>query len=317
MPAPLHFTGLCPQLVSARNPRQELSYHGWKGIIVVAQMTPAGVVTTLAGLAGSTGSSDGTSSVARFNRPIKVAVDSADTVYVADRDNNTIRKVTTPGGVVTTLGGLAGTYGSTDGTGSVARFNNPAGVAVDGAGNVYVADPGNHTLRKAGSPPVITMQPQSQVAVATSNVTFTVVATGSGLTYQWRKGVVDMGGEAGTTLTLSSVTRAASGVYSVLVTGSGGSTPSSDATLRVIVPQRLQPPQRTGGGQWQLLFTDPDNAVGSDLSRFEVHHTANFLGASTVWVTNSGSFTLSNGKILFDHTGSVGTARRFYRVIEK
>ena len=169
----------------------------------------------------------------------------------------------------------------------------------------------------AAPAPTINTPPQSQVAIATSNVTFTVSATGSGLTYQWRKGGVDIGGATSDTLTLNSVTRAASGAYSVVVTSGGSSTPSSDATLRVIVPQRLQPPQRAGGGQFQLLFADPDNAVGGDLSRFEVHHTANFLGASTVWVTNSGSFTLSNGKILFDDAGSTSAPRRYYRVIEK
>ena len=66
-------------------------------------------------------------------------MDSAGNVYVADTGNHTIRKVT-PAGVVTTLAGLAGSLGSADGTGSAARFNYPAGVAVDSAGNVYVAD---------------------------------------------------------------------------------------------------------------------------------------------------------------------------------
>ena len=99
------------------------------------------MVTTLAGLAGSAGSADGTGSAARFNDPVGVAVDSAGNVYVADTDNHTIRKVT-PAGVVTTLAGLAGSSGSADGTGSAARFNDPYGVAVDSAGNVYVADTG-------------------------------------------------------------------------------------------------------------------------------------------------------------------------------
>jgi hypothetical protein len=82
-----------------------------------------------------------------------VAVDSAGNVFVADTFNNTIRKVT-PGGAVTTLAGLAGSYGSADGTGSGVRFGwtpfgpvGPSGVAVDGAGNVYVADTGNSTIR--------------------------------------------------------------------------------------------------------------------------------------------------------------------------
>src|SRR5450756_109755 len=85
-------------------------------------------ITTLAG--NGLGSADGTGSDARFHDPQGVAVDSTGTVYVADRYNNTIRKVT-PTGVVTTLVGLAGSSGSDDGTGSDARFNQPYGVAVD------------------------------------------------------------------------------------------------------------------------------------------------------------------------------------------
>ena len=106
----------------------------------IRKITPAGVVTTLAGLAGNFGSADGTGSDARFQDPSSVAVDSAGNVYVADFGNHTIRKIT-PAGVVTTLAGLAGNFGSADGVGSDARFNQPIGVAVDSAGNVYVAGP--------------------------------------------------------------------------------------------------------------------------------------------------------------------------------
>ena len=76
-----------------------------------------------------------------------VAVDSTGNVYVADQGNSTIRKVTA-GGIVTTLAGSAGTAGSADGTGAAARFYAPTSVAVDGAGNVYVADQYNSTIRK-------------------------------------------------------------------------------------------------------------------------------------------------------------------------
>jgi len=119
----------------------------------IRKVTPVGVVTTLAGTAGMTGSVDGTGAAARFAGPGGVAVDSAGNVYVTD--NQTIRKVTAAG-VVTTLAGTAGTLGSADGTGAAARFNNPTGVAVDSVGNIYVADEGNHTIRKVTASGVVT-----------------------------------------------------------------------------------------------------------------------------------------------------------------
>lgn len=113
----------------------------------IRKVTVAGVVTTLAGMGYSSGSADGTGSLARFSNPDDVAVDGADNVYVADTFNSTIRKIT-PAGVVTTLAGSAVSVGSIDGIGSAARFNRPQGVAVDAAGNVYVADTGNNSIRK-------------------------------------------------------------------------------------------------------------------------------------------------------------------------
>jgi hypothetical protein len=110
--------------------------------------------TTIAGGAGGAGSADGMGITARFAEPSGVAVDSTGNVYVADTGNHTIRKVT-PAGVVTTLAGLAGSKGGADGTGSMARFCYPNSVAVDKAGNVYVADSFNDTIRK-GSPAITT-----------------------------------------------------------------------------------------------------------------------------------------------------------------
>jgi sugar lactone lactonase YvrE len=121
----------------------------------IRKITPSGVVSTLAGLAGKPGSADGTGSAARFNQPNGVAVDNAGNVYVGDSVNDTIRKIT-PAGVVSTLAGLAGQPGSVDGTGSAARFDYPVSVAVDGPGNVYVADQNNHTIRKITPAGVVT-----------------------------------------------------------------------------------------------------------------------------------------------------------------
>jgi sugar lactone lactonase YvrE len=114
----------------------------------VRKITPSGAVSTLAGLAGSSGSADGTGSAARFSNPSALATDAAGNVYVADGANFTIRKIVVATGAVTTLAGLAGNYGSADGAGSAARFIYPQGVATDASGNVYVADTNNHTIRR-------------------------------------------------------------------------------------------------------------------------------------------------------------------------
>ena len=122
------------------------------------QVSPAGVVITLAGLAGNSGSTNGTGNGARFYQPRGVAVDANGNVYVADSYNSTIRKVTTPGGVVTTVVGTAAPVdgGSADGVGSAAQFRDPYGVAVDRAGTVYVSDLANNTIRQITPAGVVT-----------------------------------------------------------------------------------------------------------------------------------------------------------------
>jgi uncharacterized repeat protein (TIGR02543 family) len=130
-------------------------YVGEYGNSTIRKITPGGVVSTLAGLAGNTGSADGTGSAARFKNPNGVAVDNSGNVYVADYGNYTIRKITS-GGAVSTLAGLAGSRGTADGVGSAARFFYPGSIAVDNAGNLYVSDTFNHTIRKAISDGTVT-----------------------------------------------------------------------------------------------------------------------------------------------------------------
>lgn len=121
----------------------------------IRKIAPDGSVTTLAGSVGEPGSADGAGSAARFDRPMAVAADSGGTLFVADAGSHTVRRVT-PDGTVTTLAGRPGEQGCADGAGREARFRSPSGVAVDGSGNVYVADTGNHTLRKITSSGAVT-----------------------------------------------------------------------------------------------------------------------------------------------------------------
>ncbi len=111
----------------------------------VRKITSTGVVTTLAGTAGLSGSVDGTSGSVRFSQPNCIAVDASGNLYVSS--GHAIRKITSTG-LVTTIAGSADLAGSTDGTGTSARFHYPSGLAVAGDGSLMLADTWNHTIRK-------------------------------------------------------------------------------------------------------------------------------------------------------------------------
>ena len=118
------------------------------GAATIRRVTPAGVVTTVAGSAGNAGTIDGVGAAARFEGPVMLAIDPTNgDLIVGDYQAHTLRRVT-PAGVVSTIAGAAGIAGTADGTGSNARFSNPAGVAVDPQGNILVVDQGSNLLRR-------------------------------------------------------------------------------------------------------------------------------------------------------------------------
>jgi hypothetical protein len=209
-----------------------------------------GAVSTVAGQAGTSGSTDGAGGAARFFYPSGVAVDRAGNLYVADTENSTIREVT-PAGIVITVAGQAGASGSADGVGVAARFHFPAGLAVNDAGDLYVADTSNHTVRLGVFPtaPTITTQPQGQTAAAGSNVQFSVTIAGKPApTYQWYFNGTTISGATGSTFSLTNVQSANAGNYTVTATNSAGSVTSNAATLTVNAAPATGGSSSGGGG---------------------------------------------------------------------
>jgi PKD repeat protein len=202
----------------------------------VRMVTPTGVVTTLAG-SGSAGKTDGTGTAASFKFPSGIAADSSGTVYLADTDNQVVRKITSAG-VVTTIGGT-GSLGSADGTGTSASFYNPKDVAVDSSGNLYVVDRGNHTIRKGTLQSVTQAVINASIsALPTSGMApLTVAFTGTGgstvtsdvLSYLWTFG-------DGSTSTEKNPSHAftAAGTYSVTLSVSNATGQSGAATAQTI-----------------------------------------------------------------------------------
>ena len=205
----------------------------------IRKITAAGVVTTLAGTAGVTGAANGTGAAATFDGPNSVATDSTGNVYVADFSNDTIRKVT-PSGVVTTLAGTPQDSGSADGTGAAARFNQPLGVATDDAGNIYVADAGNDTIRKITSAGTVT------TLAGTAGVAGAADGTGAAARFDHPSGVaVDASGNIYVADSFSNTIRKVTHT-AVVTTVAGtswttaeGSTDGTGAAARFLYPQGI------------------------------------------------------------------------------
>ena len=169
--------------------------------------------------------------------------------------------------------------------------------------------------------PVITgLSPTNNLIVVRTNsagifpISFTVSATNA-VSYQWSFAGTSIPGETAPTLWINNARRTNNGLYTIAITGPGG-TVTTNASLHMIVPQRVQTVQRLADGSIRLLFGDDDAGLPTDLARLEMHSTTN-LRAPITWTTNVNSMLFTNGFVQFEDMQASGEARKFYRVIER
>jgi len=187
-------------------------------------------------------------------------------------------------------------------------------------GVTAVAGGGRRSVALFGSTlmePVVVNQPASLTAIAGRPKTLHVGAAHA-TAYRWLFNGTELSGATNATLTVSNLTRAAAGTYSVMVSNGIAGVQSSNATVRVLVPQKFaEEPKRLPDGSTRLMFGDADgfSLTDSNLPNFVVEATTNLL--STNWLAYTNGFTITNGMVRFDDPESTGQVRRFYRVIER
>ena len=237
----------------------------------------AGLVNTLAGSGGSPGSTNGSGSAARFNQPAGLAVDGSGNLFVADSQNNLIRKIS--GGTVTTFAG-SGALGHANGAGTGAAFGNPVGIAVDASGNVFVSEEGSDVISKITTAGVVT------VFAGTVGTIGHADGTGTGATFNHPEGlaidssgnlyVADTGNNSIRKITPSGVVTTLAGSGSPTVYGDTDGTGSAalfqapvgvavDSALNVYVADSFNNTIRriTAGGVVTTLAGDPTQSEGS------------------------------------------------------
>ena len=263
---------------------------------IIRKITPAGVVTTMAGSAGVEGVVDGPGAAARFNRPFGLAASSAGTLYVADTGSHIIRKITSAG-VVTTLAGAAANAGSADGTGISATFNNPTALALNPAtGDLYVSDTSNNIVRKITSAGVVT-------TVAGTAVTTGAHVDGIGAAARFNSPIALALNAAGTVLyvadsgshVIRAITLATASVSTLAgLADTAGSTDATGAAARFDQPKGLALHAASGdlfvadanGGRIRRVTTG--GVVTTVAGQYLVTGSANGTGAAATFAIPTG-----------------------------
>lgn len=279
----------------------------------VKRLSSAGAVTTVAGsINGNFGSHvDGTGAAAQFAGISGLAVDKDGTLFIAD--SRTVRMMTASYAVIT-LAGSSTEGGSANGVRDEVRFGVLGGIAIDTAGNLYVSDLLNHTIRKGthAAKPAIQTQPQAKIITAGQSVTLTVSATGfPELAYQWNRNGTALTGATAATLTLGSAQTTDAGSYTVTVKNAAGAVTSEVAALTVnpniIAPSITTPPTAAAviaGGKVVLSVT----AGGTAPFAYQWRRNGEPIAGATGSTFTLDAATLSDdGQYTVTITNSVGT----------
>lgn len=265
----------------------------------IRKISPAGIVSTVAGAPRQKAAVDGFGGAARFYQPYIIRFDAAGNLVVADSGNYTLRRIS-PAGEVTTIAGQAGQAGTADGIGTAARFFNPGYIAFDAMGTLYVADAFNHRISRgtivAGFPQ-ITVEPAS-LTFGSAGTALTVTATGNApLTYQWRLNGTNLPNATNATLAVAGVA-ANAGSYRVAVANSVGSVTSAEAFLSFLDGPRFFASVSLSGILGRQYRVD----------------AAEILNATTNWLTLTNLTLTTNPTTVIDPT-SAGATNRYYRAV--
>jgi hypothetical protein len=171
----------------------------------------------------------------------------------------------------------------------------------------------------AYDPPTLITQPQDLTVLYGASAYFGANYGGAvpvGL--QWQKNGVNLAGSMSATLQLAAVTRADAATYRLVITNAFGSVTSSNAVLRVLVPQEIQFASKDPGGVFHLWFSDALGGGLADPANIQVQAATNLLGTNTIWtLLTNGTAVVTNGVLRFDDPHAGSYTRRFYRVIEQ